>query len=110
MKKCLLLCHLETQPEPEPAQDDVSSSAVACLLAIYFCASVLVFGISVPAGNFIPAMTIGAALGRLFGHLLADAGHVERANVGRFALMGAGAVLCGVTRMTLTLAAILVEA
>ena len=55
-------------------------------------------------------MTIGAALGRLFGHLLADAGHVERANVGRFALMGAGAVLCGVTRMTLTLAAILVEA
>ena len=54
-------------------------------------------------------MTIGAALGRLFGHLLADAGHVERANVGRLALMGAGAVLCGVTRMTLTLAAILVE-
>jgi len=51
-------------------------------------------------------MTLGAAMGRFMGDILPG---LDEADIGRFALMGAGAVLCGVTRMTITLVAILVE-
>ena len=52
-------------------QTDVNISPMAdgVLLAIYFVVAVLVFGVAVPAGNFIPGMTIGAALGRTFGEV-----------------------------------------
>ena len=76
-------------------------------LAIYFAIATAVFGIAVPAGNFIPSMTLGATLGRLFGVLLVRADLAV--SPGLYALIGAAAVLGGVTRMTLTLAVILVE-
>ena len=94
-----LIKHLLQRTEVE-----VTPSALGILLALYTVIAVLVFGIAVPAGNFIPALTIGAAMGRLLGEVFPD-----DSDPGRFALMGAAAVLCGVTRMTITLAAILVE-
>jgi chloride channel 7 len=100
-----LLKHLLERSTDGP---DISIHAVGWMLLIYFIVAVLIFGIAVPAGNFIPAMTIGAALGRLIGMALGSAGLID-GDEGRYALCGAGAVLCGVTRMTLTLAAILVE-
>jgi len=97
--------------ERETDNSDISMLAVGLCLAFYFVVAVLIFGIAVPAGNFIPGMTIGAALGRVAGEILKTTVGDGDADfdVGRYALMGAGAVLCGVTRMTLTLAAILVE-
>jgi CBS domain-containing protein len=84
----------------------LSIGTEAAMLGIYFVVAVIVFGISVPAGNFIPALTLGAAMGRFLGDVLPG---TSEGDAGRLALMGAGAVLCGVTRMTITLVAILIE-
>ena len=61
-------------------QTDVNISPMAdgVLLAIYFVVAVLVFGVAVPAGNFIPGMTIGAALGRTFGEVPAPPFRMRR--------------------------------
>ena len=88
--------------------DSLKWQIVLPFLLIYFVLAVIVFGIFVPAGNFIPALTIGAALGRLVGTILVDGMGVET-DPGWWSLMGAAAVLGGVTRMTLTLAVILTE-
>ena len=42
-----------------------SPEAIAIFLVLYLGLAVLALGLAVPAGNFIPALTIGAALGRL---------------------------------------------
>ena len=91
------------------SEQSFSLGVYATLLAVYFLLSVSVFGIFVPAGNFIPAMTLGAGTGRIVGQLFAYTGMIAASDVGTHALIGAAAVLGGVTRMTLTLAVILVE-
>ena len=78
------------------------------LLVLYFILATMTFGIRVPAGNFVPGIIIGATTGRLYGELLVSGGLSDWAP-GMFALVGAGAVLSGITRMTLTLVAILTE-
>ena len=70
-------------------------------------------GIALPAGLFIPTLLSGAAIGRLLGE------GVNRVNTtpdgtwdvdpGTYALIGAAAMLAGVTRMSVSLAAIILE-
>jgi len=79
---------------------------------MYFFLASIVFGIYVPSGNFIPALTIGASMGRLIGELaiMAQGGSIRTdMEAGLFALVGAAAGLGGVTRMTIAIAVILVE-
>ena len=97
-----LLAHEDAAPPP-------ALSTLALFLALYFATAVIALGIAVPAGNFIPAMTIGAALGRIGSTLLVRAGHLEANDVSSYALIGAAATLGGVTRMTMTVAVILAE-
>ena len=86
-----------------------SISALCIFMPLYFFMAVLDLGLAVPAGNFIPSLTIGATFGRLVGTLIAGAGLAEDADIGRYALIGAAATLGGVTRMTITVAVILSE-
>lgn len=87
-----------------------SLSVLVLFLPLYLLIGGLVLGLAVPAGNFIPAMTMGAALGRIAAHLLLSAGVIEDdKDAGRYALVGAAACLGGVTRMTVTIAVILAE-
>ena len=86
-----------------------SIPVIATALAYYLFFAILVFGVMLPSGNFIPAMVIGALLGRLFGMLMASTARVPEL-VGVYAVVGSAAVLGGATRMTLTLTTILVEA
>ena len=84
------------------------------------------FGIKVPAGIYVPSMVVGGLLGRIVGHsvqwltitypnfgLFADCpanGSPEACVVpGVYALVAAGATMCGVTRLSVTLAVILFE-
>ena len=62
--------------------------------------AIVSLGLAVPAGNFIPALTIGAAVGRLEALLLVECGLVDSKDVGKYAMVGA-ATLGGVTRMTM---------
>lgn len=95
-------------------------------LVVKAALTVVTFGIKVPAGIYVPSMVIGGLMGRIIGHavqlltlrhpdfgLFAGCpkdGSPESCVVpGVYALVAAGAVMCGVTRLSVTLAVILFE-
>ena len=86
----------------------------------------ITFGIKVPAGIYVPSMVVGGFLGRIVGHALqyfilthpdasifkscrADGGPENCITPGVYALIAAGCTMCGVTRLSVTLAIILFE-
>ena len=74
----------------------------------YISLAVLVYGIAVPSGLFVPSLLSGAAFGRLFGNLLHKI-HPRIAFSNIYSLIGAAAVLGGMARMTISLTVILLE-
>ncbi|KAG7201077.1 hypothetical protein KM043_017620 [Ampulex compressa] len=58
--------------------------------------TIFTFGMKVPCGLFIPSLCLGAIMGRIVG-------------IGLYAMVGAAAVLGGVTRMTVSLVVIMFE-
>eukprot|EP00127_Corallochytrium_limacisporum_P001263 Clim_evm33s47 gene=Clim_evmTU33s47 len=81
------------------------------MISCYFLAC-LTYGIGVPSGLFVPALTTGAAYGRLWGIGVkwlfpSTFAHLYE---GTFALMGAASFLGGVVRMVISLTVILMEA
>lgn len=86
----------------------------------------ITFGIKVPAGIYVPSMVVGGLMGRIVGHIMQYAvlqypdfflfsscpqtGGIEACvTPGVYALVAAGATMCGVTRLSVTLAVILFE-
>ncbi|KAL8775303.1 MAG: hypothetical protein Q9209_000310 [Squamulea sp. 1 TL-2023] len=86
----------------------------------------ITFGIKVPAGIYVPSMVVGGLLGRIIGHAMqyivhsypdaslwsqcaAEDGLESCVTPGVYALVAAGATMCGVTRLSVTLAVILFE-
>jgi chloride channel 3/4/5 len=86
----------------------------------------ITFGIKVPAGIYVPSMVVGGLLGRIVGHIVqwlaltyTDSGLFGRCDPagapedcvvpGVYAMVAAGATMCGVTRLSVTLAVILFE-
>ena len=84
------------------------------------------FGIKVPAGIYVPSMVVGGLMGRIVGHFVQymvflhpnaaifrgcpDVGDPGRCvTPGVYAMVAAGATMCGVTRLSVTLAVILFE-
>lgn len=95
-------------------------------LVIKAALTTVTFGIKVPAGIYVPSMVIGGLMGRIVGHIVQwftlefpntgifgscpAGGHPESCIVpGVYALVCAGATMCGVTRLSVTLAVILFE-
>ena len=82
---------------------------------------IITFGTSVPAGIFIPSMTVGASFGRIIGIFAKTFHQVQLDNwyqcpaeglcitPGTYAMVGAAATLAGVTRMTVSLVVIMLE-
>ncbi|KDQ18892.1 hypothetical protein BOTBODRAFT_478226 [Botryobasidium botryosum FD-172 SS1] len=94
-----------------------------CTLALKLALTAWTFGMKVPAGVFLPTIAAGACLGRAVG-LLLQAWHKAHPTAwifsscppegncispGFYAVIGAAALLGGVTRMTVSLVAILFE-
>ncbi|KAK3375356.1 chloride channel [Podospora didyma] len=87
--------------------------------------TIVTFGIKVPAGIYVPSMVVGGLMGRLIGHVVqlvvlkfpvwgiwGDCAKVSSATCiqpGVYALIAAGSTMCGVTRLSVTLAVILFE-
>ncbi|KAJ4354829.1 hypothetical protein N0V95_003514 [Ascochyta clinopodiicola] len=69
--------------------------------------TITTFGCKVPAGVIIPALDAGALFGRLVGYALPSTS--SAVSPGIFALVGAAAFLAGVSRMTISLAVIMLE-
>eukprot|EP01059_Diplonema_ambulator_P009230 TRINITY_DN19071_c0_g1_i1.p1 TRINITY_DN19071_c0_g1~~TRINITY_DN19071_c0_g1_i1.p1 ORF type:complete len:781 (+),score=73.55 TRINITY_DN19071_c0_g1_i1:39-2345(+) len=92
---------------------------------IKFTLTVFTFGIKVPAGLFIPSLFVGACVGRVVGLTVKELQKTQadayifsecsgnNLNIcvipGVYAIVGAAAVLGGVTRMTLSLVVIMFE-
>jgi H+/Cl- antiporter ClcA len=89
-----------------------SGELFLCLL-VYFVGAIGIAGVSVPAGNFVPSMFMGALLGRLFRQkfvpLLAHDTSLL-AERGLYAMCGSASVLAGFTHMTVAIVAMLTEA
>jgi len=81
---------------------------LAIFTVLFFFSAVTAYGIAVPAGLFIPGMMVGAGMGRLVGELLYTM-FGDKIDPGLYALVGASAVLGGITRMTISLTVIMVE-
>ena len=122
-----------------PCEDNVSdlcpqNSKEILAVVRYLCVAFIVksilttitFGIKVPAGIYVPSMVVGGLMGRIVGHLVQylvvmhpdhvifgscpKGGELEGCvTPGVYALVAAGATMCGVTRLSVTLAVILFE-
>lgn len=85
-----------------------SSGALFLFFCVYISLAVVVYGIAVPSGLFVPSLLSGAAFGRLFGNLAYKL-YPNLAFSNTYALIGAAAVLGGMARMTISLTVILLE-
>lgn len=111
-----------------PKESDIPQVIRYLLVAFVIKAflTIITFGIKVPAGIYVPSMVVGGMMGRIIGHttqylvlqyphffLWRDCpatGGMERCvTPGVYALVAAGATMCGVTRLSITLAVILFE-
>merc|ERR1719191_1999985 len=81
--------------------------------ALKFMQTTVTFGALVPAGLFVPSLFIGGCIGRVLGGLLKFLGFFGAQELqvepGIYAMVGAGAMLAGVSRLTITLAVVLFE-
>ncbi len=89
-----------------------SSGALFLFVVSYLSMACITSGIAVPAGMFVPSLLSGAAFGRLVGHILhkVDQTRGTFADSGTYALMGAAAVTGGITRITISLTLMILEA
>ena len=102
----------------------VISLTIAFLIKSFL--TTITFGIKVPAGIYVPSMIVGAFVGRIVGHMLQylvlthpnaaifkscpyGGGMEACVTPGVYAMVAAGATMCGVTRLSVTLAVILFE-
>lgn len=112
-----------------PGNKDEILEIVRYLLVALFIKSILTtvtFGIKLPAGIYVPSMVVGGLMGRVVGHLAqyvvvnhpnlflfgecsASSGMESCVTPGVYAMVAAGATMCGVTRLSVTLAVILFE-
>lgn len=82
---------------------------------IYSCFGCWTYGLCISSGLFVPTLIIGAAWGRLLGTGMISLLSYFNLDVSmfcysKFAIVGAAAMLGGVTRMTISLTVILMEA
>ncbi|KAE8145643.1 chloride channel [Aspergillus avenaceus] len=89
--------------------------------------TVVTFGIKLPSGIYVPSMVVGGLMGRMVGHMAqyfvvkypsfplfgsscpAVSGMESCVTPGVYAMVAAGATMCGATRLSVTLAVILFE-
>ncbi|EQC35184.1 hypothetical protein SDRG_07413 [Saprolegnia diclina VS20] len=95
--------------EVATAPSDFTAASLLAYGLCLFLGSALTFGSAISGGVFIPCILSGAALGRLFGGLM-QADDVNYMHLSTYSLVGAAAMLGGVTRMTISLTIILLEA
>jgi len=81
--------------------------------AVWYFWTIVTYGTSVPSGLFLPGMIIGCALGEIYSKICLDIGvfdddHYKSYRV-IYIILGMGAMLAGYTRMTYSLAVIVME-
>ncbi len=111
-------------PDRDSIPAVIAHLSIAFLIKCFL--TTITFGIKVPAGIYVPSMVVGGLLGRIVGHTVqylalsfpdatifasctARGGPESCVVPGVYAMVAAGATMCGVTRLSVTLAVILFE-
>ncbi|KAK5034693.1 hypothetical protein LTR13_006349 [Exophiala sideris] len=121
-------CNKQTNTGLCPKEDEILSVCryLGTAFVIKAFLTIITFGLKIPAGIYVPSMVVGGLLGRTIGHFVQyivlqspnfflwggcyDSGDMESCvTPGVYALVAAGATMCGVTRLSVTLAVILFE-
>jgi chloride channel 7 len=87
-----------------------STGSLLLFFVPYFLMAAITSGTFCPAGLFVPTLLSGAAFGRLVGHILNRAFPGAVSSSGTYSLIGAAAILGGMSRMTIAGAVIVLEA
>lgn len=83
--------------------------ALLAYFVVVFVLAVVTYGIAVPSGLFVPCILAGCAFGRMVGEGVRLWFPDEDVVAGTYAIVGATAMLGGVSRMTISLTVILLE-
>ncbi|KAF3221970.1 hypothetical protein TWF192_009626 [Orbilia oligospora] len=110
-------------PLVEDIPETIKELGIALVVKTFL--TIITFGTKVPAGVYVPTMVIGGIIGHMVGlalqylhltqpgHFLFQScpteGHFPCVVPGVYALVTAGAAMCGVTRLSVTLVVILFE-
>eukprot|EP00241_Pyramimonas_parkeae_P016914 CAMPEP_0114281078 /NCGR_PEP_ID=MMETSP0059-20121206/2786_1 /TAXON_ID=36894 /ORGANISM="Pyramimonas parkeae, Strain CCMP726" /LENGTH=755 /DNA_ID=CAMNT_0001401535 /DNA_START=189 /DNA_END=2456 /DNA_ORIENTATION=- len=86
---------------------DVTS--LTTFFLFFYALAILTYGISVPAGLFVPGILCGASYGRLVGYAMTEFHGGKDIDEGTYALLGAASFLGGCMRITVSLCVILLE-
>ncbi|CAL5218914.1 g660 [Coccomyxa viridis] len=110
-----LMIHLgETVPEgADELAYHISAGTLVLWTFVVFILMLCTFGIGAASGIFIPSLTVGGAWGRLIGMLvqacLVSSGSSLRVSLPAYTVVGAAAMLGGVTRMTISITVLVME-
>jgi len=75
---------------------------------IWYLFTVITYGTAVPAGLFLPGILIGCSLGRMMG-LFIETYIITEIKPSTYAIIGSAAILAGYTRLSFSLAVIMLE-
>jgi len=89
----------------------VTQMIVFC--AVWYFFTIITYGTNVPSGLFLPGMIIGCALGEIYSHTCLNLGIFDQDHYTQYRvtyiILGMGSMLAGYTRMTYSLAVIVME-
>ena len=75
--------------------------------------TIITYGVNVPAGLFLPGMIIGCSMGNIYAIVLYNSGMIHKGEYEdlrkNLIVIGVAATLAGYTRMTYSLAVIVLE-
>jgi len=83
-------------------------SQLVLFFIIWYSFTMVTYGTSVPAGLFLPGILIGCSLGRIVGHFI-EFRFIRDIRPSTYAIVGAASILSGYTRLTFSLAVIMLE-
>ena len=92
---------------------NLSLTQIFLVFAGWYLFTIITYGTNIPAGLFLPGMIIGCALGKVYAEFMykikfiGDEEFEDSQKV--FVVLGVGAVMAGYTRLTYTLAIIVME-
>jgi chloride channel 7 len=85
-----------------------SYEALLLFFLIWYIFTIITYGTAVPAGLFLPGILIGCSLGRIFGLFVSNF-IVSDIHPSTYAIIGAASVLAGYSRLSFSLAIIMLE-
>ncbi len=95
----------------EENESSVPVSDIAIYFFVWYCLTIITYGVWVPAGLFLPGILIGCSVGILYMDVLVYGFGADINNIGgqSYIIIGATAMLAGYCRLTYSLAVIMLE-